>query len=434
MFRILIVEDQQDKLKNILQTLEKIEGINSEIIDTVIDANDAKSFLLRQQYDLLILDISIPLRKSQEIVADGGLILLKEIIQRNKYKTPTHIIGLTSHDNIFQKAREQFEEEVLTVIKYDITNTTWQTLLTNGVQHRIVAKEDSQKQSPNYEYDLAIICALKIELDANKANGWSWTLLINEDDDTVYYQTVIKDKNGKDLKIIAASAPRMGMSFSASLSMKVITKFKPKFLLMTGIMAGVKDKVNLGDIVVANPIWDWGSGKWIPNLKEPQKLKSEFADLKNIEEDENEFRKSIFQIDPYQYTRNTLFTRPITLISDDKLYLYNLRANFPRIAPNHDVRLLEGPVASGASVLADKNILNDIKKEQHRKLLGVEMEAYGLFCAAENSPKPKPTALCIKSVVDFGDFEKVDDFQDFGCYASAMIAKRIFEQILEIET
>ena len=35
-------------------------------------------------------------------------------------------------------------------------------------------------------------------------------------------------------------------------------RFRPRYLFMTGIMGGVEGKTNLGDLVVASPIWDWG--------------------------------------------------------------------------------------------------------------------------------------------------------------------------------
>jgi hypothetical protein len=59
------------------------------------------------------------------------------------------------------------------------------------------------------------------------------------------------------------------------------------------------------------------------------------------------------------------------------------------------------------------------------------MEAYGLFTAAETAPRPKPLALCIKSVVDYGDSEKSDDFQDYGAFISARFAKTIIERLFK---
>ncbi len=64
--------------------------------------------------------------------------------------------------------------------------------------------------------------------------------------------------------------------------------------------------------------------------------------------------------------------------------------------------------------------------------MGIDMEGYAIFCSADNSPRPKPVPICIKSVVDFGNAQKSDDFQAFGCYVSAAICwdliRRVFAE------
>lgn len=96
MFRILVVEDSTDKLRNILQTLKGIEGVNIDLVEHVVDSAGAKKKLKGKHYDLLILDIAIPPRREEIVDLDGGIKLLEEIIYRDIYKVPTHIIGLTA--------------------------------------------------------------------------------------------------------------------------------------------------------------------------------------------------------------------------------------------------------------------------------------------------------------------------------------------------
>ena len=47
------------------------------------------------------------------------------------------------------------------------------------------------------------------------------------------------------------------------------------------------------------------------------------------------------------------------------------------------------------------------------------METFGVFYSAFNGFNPKPKALSIKAVCDFGDADKSDDFQKFASYVSA---------------
>ena len=92
MFNILIVEDNTDKLREIIQLLSTIENIDVDLIDSELDAISAKKRLKVKAYDFLILDIAIPNRKADQPDLEGGLKLLNEILNRKVYKIPTHII------------------------------------------------------------------------------------------------------------------------------------------------------------------------------------------------------------------------------------------------------------------------------------------------------------------------------------------------------
>lgn len=413
MFQILIVEDSSEKLKDILQVIEKIGNINVDNIDCVPDALGAKVKLKEKGYDLLILDIAIPNRKSESVDLEGGLKLLQEIQTRQIYSIPTHIIGLTGKEEIYEEAQKIFESSVLSLIRYSNSDIEWQGKLLEGIKQRIATKESASIVEQAYDFDFAIVCALKKELDANLSNGWKWDLVPNKHDDTIYYRTSFKNSKGEEIKIISAKAERMGMPAAAAISMKVINLFRPRYIAMTGIMAGVSQRVQLGDLVVTSPVWDWGSGKWVSE-----------------EESKKQIKKSLFLIDPYQFTVDRKISKEVALLSDDKDYKFKLRNDFGKGAPTHDISILLGPTASGASVLSDKTVFDKIKN-QHRNLVGVEMEAYGLFSAAEIAVRPKPLPFCVKSVVDFGDDEKEDDYQDFGCYVSATFTKHLIEKLAE---
>lgn len=408
MFKILIVDDTAEKVKNISQVLQKIPEIDLNCIDTVIDARNAKKKLKEISYNLMILDIAIPSAQDKEIELDGGLKLLTEITSRSRYKIPTHIIGLTGVEDIYNSAQKSFEQLALTILKYSDSNIEWETNLENGVKSFIDANNSHNNES-SYNYDVAIICALQEELDANLDNGWVWHDYNVKNDNSNYKVSSIQNNVDENFKIIAAKAPRMGMTASASLASKMIHQFRPRYIIMTGIMAGVTGKVNLGDIVIPSPVWDWGSGKWIPDSEE---------------EDKN----SLFLIDPFQFTVDGRILKFIEKFQTDEQFLFELRKGYKGSGPKTDTTIHIGASASGASVLSDKNTFVKII-DQHRKLLGVEMEAYGLFSAVELASRPKPLPVCIKSVVDFGDSKKDDNYHPYGSYISAQFAKELIEKI-----
>lgn len=88
-----------------------------------------------------------------------------------------------------------------------------------------------------------------------------------------------------------------------------------------------------------------------------------------------------------------------------------------------------GPVASGASVLEDQKIADSIV-QQHRKLIGIEMEGYAVLASAEEAPLPQPKAFVIKSVCDFADTEKNDEYREYAAYTSAAVLKVFVERYL----
>ena len=59
------------------------------------------------------------------------------------------------------------------------------------------------------------------------------------------------------------------------------------------------------------------------------------------------------------------------------------------------------------------------------------METYGVYYAAQHTLANTVECLSIKSVSDFADDEKNDNYHDFCCYASANFLKEcIYEKIL----
>ncbi len=86
-----------------------------------------------------------------------------------------------------------------------------------------------------------------------------------------------------------------------------------------------------------------------------------------------------------------------------------------------------GPVASGSAVLADGNVVQEIKA-QHQELIGIEMEIYGLYAAAYAASAPQPKVFAVKGVCDFADPDKGDDHQRYAAYASANVARLLIEK------
>ena len=87
-------------------------------------------------------------------------------------------------------------------------------------------------------------------------------------------------------------------------------------------------------------------------------------------------------------------------------------------ATSNPLKMHVAPLASGSAVLADLITAGSVK-EQHRQLAGIDMEAYSVFAAASESVLPQPKAFVLKSVVDFADPKKSDNYRDYASFTSA---------------
>ena len=85
--------------------------------------------------------------------------------------------------------------------------------------------------------------------------------------------------------------------------------------------------------------------------------------------------------------------------------------------------MLVEAMASGASVLQAASLMDDVK-DQHKNLVGVEMETYAVFTAAQYASEPRPKCISIKSVCDFGDEDKKDGAHLYAAYTSARFLYR----------
>jgi nucleoside phosphorylase len=392
--RVLIIDDSQPKRDEIIQVLIDAKVVTKKDFTQCTNIIDAKKMLRDDKFDVLLLDMQLPNRvDSKEIKSMAGLEFLKEFLHDRRYNQPKKIIGITEYEDEINKVKDDFDENLLHIIHYVPSESKWQESLINGFEQLI----STEKSTESYNYDIAIICALKTpEYDAVKNLSNDWIQIKKENTALLFEETYFEFEN-KKLKVIAAYIDKIGMVPTAVLSTQVIELFRPKYLTMTGISAGIEGEVELGDILVIDPSWDSGAGK----LKE--------SDEGNV----------VFEIDPQQERIDADIILNIKKLSDDTDYLNKLREDWKYKKIKNILSVHTGAVASGAAVIANENVAKEIKKLQGRKLIGIEMEAYGLIYAAKHAIKPRPEPLVIKSVCDFANKDKNDGYQEYASYTSA---------------
>jgi nucleoside phosphorylase/CheY-like chemotaxis protein len=383
-----------------------VPSITQEDVTVAYTALDARRRIKDITYDLLVLDIALPERPELPTSAEAGLELLREICERPSFNKPKQIVGLTAYPDAFERAAPLFERELWLVIHYDASSVEWSEQLERKVRYLLLS--ELNRQVIEYRCDLCILTALPSpEFSAVLDLPWNWQLL-NLDSDVVIFHEGSFERNGSQHRVIAGCAPREGMTAAAVLATKMIQTFRPRYLAMTGIAAGLRGVANAGDILVGDPVWDYGSGKWA---------------VRGSEE--------VFEVAPHQIPLNTALRVRLQHMSSQPDLLEQIRTKWRGPRPQTALRMIIGPIGSGSAVRADTRAGSDVRA-QHRKAVGIEMEAYGVMAAAYDAPVPEVRAFVMKSVCDFADHTKSDEHQAYAAYTSAAALQTFAERFLPL--
>ena len=408
MINILIVEDNADKILNINRVLEPIFKMENVCIKIANDINSAKRELKTISIDIMILDIYLPRMFGENIMQDGGMRLLNEIRKSRFYQYPTYVIALSNYE-LSTKVFEKSDGNIHTAIYYDITSNMWENKLSNCVETAVAIVSNNSVRR-NYDYDIAVMCALDEEIDViKKSLSDIEECEVPYDDEPYYCGTYVI--NSIKRKVVISSANQKGMVAATSLATKMIYNFTPRYFIMTGITGGTKtNEMNFGDIIVASCAWDYRAGKDIKNTDEAKHINT-IAQI-NID------AKLI------NYCRK---------LAKDNVTLREIEDGFTQgDKPNTHLNLLIGPIVSGASVVTNPEIVNDVLENQDRNVLGIEMEIYGFYYAISWAINPRPKYfMALKSVSDFADSDKNNKYHKYASYTSAkafeILAKEYFE-------
>ncbi len=387
--KVLIVEDNSSKVTEISKILREFEEVIDD--DVALDIKNATEKLQKNKYDLLILDVNLPNRLGEPPIEGNGASLLDKIKSNGKFLEPEYVVGLTAYEDEWRNSDDIFKCNFSELIRYDISSEQWKDNLRGKIKSILSKQNTLFFQRKEYNYDYAIITALRNpELEA-------FLQICNEceeinipGDPASYFKVSFGDPTQK---ILLATNDTMGMIASGHLSEKVIQNFRPRFLLMGGIAAGIEGKSNFGDVLVATTSWNYESGKYVESNGE-----------------------SLFEPSFKQINIDVNLEKILKKEIPDEVFSSLQRWGDKEVSK---VSVISGPVASGSSVVSDTNITKRIKSSE-RKLIGVEMEIFGMYYSATNSSDLKPTFIAAKSVCDYANNEKNDHYQEYAAKTSAV--------------
>lgn len=179
---ILIVDDNIDKIAKIVSVIEQVSS--DFFIDSVNDSHRAQLKLRSKKYDLLIVDLLLPIRVGEAPIPNGGELLIKEIRRKKALIPPSLIVGITQH--------EEYESNFSSIWKLLVFNKgNWDDDLKELVEHSYRSRKYESKEisiKPTVfvegESDYSIIREAislfqpayidKIDIKTEKSAGASW--------------------------------------------------------------------------------------------------------------------------------------------------------------------------------------------------------------------------------------------------------------------
>lgn len=392
---ILCVEDSPAKARVVEDVLTQIVGIGTGNIDYAQDLVSAKRLLAQKAYDLAIVDIQFPTRFGSAPERLAGIRLLEEIDSNRTLNRPSYIIGLTEFDDCIESANEFFNSRTFDVVRYSIESSDWRNQLTYLVRHVQRAVDLAETSTKNIA--LAIVCALRSpELSAVLSLPIEWKRCENTSDCIEVYEGTIESSSGLHT-VICASAMEPGMAASASLCTMLVERYRPRILAMTGIAGGIEGESNFGDIVVADVVWDYTSGKY-------------------IEEDDKKIR---FLAEPRTIDADALIKSQMLRTATSEV-LKEIKARYSKKRPDVDLKAHFGPMFCGNAVVATKDMVRSLS-DMNRKIRAIDMESYSVFCSAKYSARPEPLVIVAKSISDHANAAKNDDWHEYASYTSASL-------------
>jgi nucleoside phosphorylase/CheY-like chemotaxis protein len=390
--KILIVDDKQEKITDFINHLTSI-SISREDISVVRDAHDARKQMKETKYDILILDIAIPERVENLENISVGLDLLNEISERDSYKPPAYILCVTALDEEIDDLQKEFEGKTWQLVSFGKGSIAWKSKISDAIMY--FNRNEEIKRDFKYEIDVLIFCALKeLELSEVLKLPFNWSNEIYSEDLPPYFSGK-SDTSPDSLTVIASYASEMGMVATASTLSILIRTFRPRLVIMSGICAGVEGSTNLGDLIIADPTWDYQTGKFIENPNELIQLL--------------EIRQQ--RILPHLRRRLVTFASSLSVERD-------LETGWNGNKPSSRSQIKFGALLSGSSVVASEHKMSEINN-QDRKMLGLDMEVFGFYFACNNSISPPPNFFAVKCVTDFANPNKDDSLQKYGAFLSS---------------
>lgn len=434
--RFLIVEDDPRKLSAIREDVLTMKVLDADVcitVDTAECYTDATRRLESKYYDVIILDLRIPILVQGDAEVNNSK-LLYEYIHRSAPSKPFYILGLTSAGE--DEIRQVFPEDANFSIERYSPNGQWLEKLRHHIGFVVSAKAGlANYLNHNNGIDVLIVTARKVnEFDPIlESIAWEGNFSKARRDlngmRNQFGQVDVGDGRLVSLGVICLD--EMGLSHSAAITTNLVHMFRPRLMAMLGMCCGLKKlaepdqeknrgKTKLGDVIVASETSCWDEGKYEDN--DPKLVDSPFFNNRAVNKypDRDFWRVVERFLDQEHGTIENQIATYYDGMDKDKIRA-NLKGGVKFLS---NAVLHRQPIVSGTCVIDSGSMISEIEARFPRAF-GLEMEAHAFYSAVDCCMGLKPKALVIKGVADFGDGTKAKTVQKLASVAAYLTYKAI---------
>lgn len=410
--KILVMDDKADKLEQIAKVLTDMCGLQEGEIDTARSLAGGRSFLFKNTYDLLVLDLVLPAYDGGQPEAEKSRKFIDEFERFSRIKKPIVIIGMTEYDEEFKEMQAIYSQKLWDLIQYSQHSIDWMETLQRAVQKVIDIRTSliSSLQG-RHQFDVGIICALGEEYDQmERAFGYQWQDMEAAPAVDMQFKTLeIINVKGETIRMVSCCCNHCGMSVTASAASFLYSFFDVKEIYMTGFCAGFINKTEYGDLVIAKSEWDYGSAKIAEENGNPVSYPA-----------------------PFMLPCSNAIIASVEAFIREKDPEHELLAELNEEhfkVDKFQIHVKNG--ACGSYVVANQDVMTDLLGHD-RNLRTLDMEGYGLYTASYVLGGDR-TALMIKAVADLGDKDKGDLYHEQCSFTSALFLREFLKYRFAIQ-
>lgn len=245
-------------------------------------------------------------------------------------------------------------------------------------EREYIEKEILKTRSTKYNSSKPVDAVLQIAVPDEKKRVYQFLELSEENDKYLkpyglsYQETVYQE-----MHIVVVSQVFMGMAEAARTTTAAILAFHPKLIMMAGICAGKEGETKLGDLIIANDVFDYSTGKL--------------------------FQDALEHRPPHRPIANGLATFVNnSLVNHSEIIFAKINEKFHGEAPS-GCKIRFTSMGSGPWVVDTPQIFTDIRSHIVGNCIALDMEAYAVAMAADQMKVPW---IIAKSVQDYANGEK----------------------------